>query len=219
MNDLKWEPFIGKNFEIGISQKKILIVGESHFHNGSEKSIKKINKINFTKIVIKEMAIKKEYWSTKFFQNLHRTLVGSDNFKGENLWDYLAFYNFIQRPMETNKERPRSKDFLIGWNSFFYVIKEIKPDICIFIGTSPSHYFSEFKKERVDFKTIKFKRLDKIGNSYPRYAKILRENNEIEFYFIKHTSSYYSWKKWRAFLEKKIPDQIAEFSMIDESKL
>lgn len=126
MDNLKWEPFIGEKFQNGISQKKILIVGESHFHNGSEKSIVKINKPNFTKIVIEQMAIKKEYWSTKFFQNFHRTLVGSDNFEGKNLWDYLAFYNFIQRPMSTNKERPSSTDFLLGWNSFFNVLEKTK---------------------------------------------------------------------------------------------
>ena len=219
MDNLKWEPYIGKKFEKGISQKKILIVGESHYHNGSEKSILKINKSNFTKIVIEEMAVKKEYWSTKFFQNFHKTFVGSDNFKGESLWDYLAFYNFIQRPMSTNKERPNNSDFIKGWSSFFEVLDNLKPDICIFLGTTSSHYFSKFKKKRTDFKTLEFKRMDKVGNSYPRYAKIIKSDYRIDLYFLKHTSSYYSWKKWRGFLQRNIPEQISELSKIDESKL
>jgi hypothetical protein len=206
---LKWYPFIGKDYENGVSEKKILLVGESHYHENNEQSISKHDRPEFTKIVINELAIQRRYWSTKMFSNLHRTLIGNDIFDSAKLWNSLAFYNFVQRPMETNKGRPTESDLMSGWEVFFKVVEVLNPDVCIFIGTGSSNFLIEYvNKNRTDIKINEFKWLKKIGRTYPRKAKLELNNREILLHFIQHTSQYYSWPKWHEHLKNEIPTEL-----------
>ena len=98
--------------------------------------------INFTRYIIYESRILKDY-SPKTLDNINRALVGSNNFDGKLLWNNIAFYNFIQRPMKTVDERPAWEDFLNGWRTFADVVKILKPTACIFIGNSAANFFNE----------------------------------------------------------------------------
>lgn len=202
---LKWIPFVGQNYNFN----KVLIVGESHYHENNKESILKHNDPNFTKIIVNELAIQRRYWSTKMFCNLHKTLIGNDNFNTTKLWNNIAYYNFVQRSMNTNKGRPDKNDFVLGWEVFFKLSEILQPKICIFVGTSSSNYLQSFiNLNTKDTKLIEFKWLDKIGRTHPRYAKINFKNFIFEIYFIQHTSQYFSWSKWHKYLEGKIPNEI-----------
>jgi hypothetical protein len=213
--NIKWKPFIGDKYHYGINGKKILIIGESHYHNGTTKSIEKVNKSNFTNLVVQEMAIKKNYWSTKFFQNLHRTLKGTDDFNGLTFWNKLSFYNFIQRAMNSNKERPKKLDFIKGWDCFFNVLEDLKPSICLFAGTSSAKYFRRAAKNHPNIEIIQSVKMSKLNGTYPKYYKIRKGLNEIDLFFIKHPSSFYSWRKWRSLLKKYYNKEMCE---IDKSE-
>ena len=212
---LKWLPWIGNDFLDLENSNRFLIIGESHYHDNTEQSIKKHNSADFTKRVIREMAIDRDYYSTKIFQNLNRALFRNDKFDTTVFWNLSAFYNFIQRPMETNKGRPTYNDFYNGWKIFFEVIKEVKPKTCLFLGTTAAHSFVEAIKN-TEFTTSGIKVKDQISNVYAKTAIIKdKDNNEIEIVFIRHTSKMFSWDKWNKFLMKAIPNQISWF----ESKL
>tara|TARA_R110001606_G_C15355651_1_gene647994 strand:+ start:1228 stop:1926 length:699 start_codon:yes stop_codon:yes gene_type:complete len=209
IQNLKWYPFIGKEYENGVSGKKVLLVGESHYHENNEQSIAKHNKPEFTKIVVNELAIQRMYWSTKMFSNLHRTLIGNDTFDSEKLWNSLSFYNFVQRAMITNKGRPTETDLFSGWEVFFKMAEILKPDICIFIGTGSSNYLKEYvNKNRTDINITEFKWLKKISRTYPRKAKLELNKRDIELHFIQHTSQYFSWSKWHEHLKKELPTEL-----------
>jgi hypothetical protein len=212
---LKWLPWIGNDYLNLENENRFLVIGESHYHDNTEQSIKKHNSKDFTKRVIREMAIDRDYYSTKIFQNLNRALFRNDKFDTTIFWNLSAFYNFIQRPMETNKGRPTYNDFYNGWKIFFEVIKEVKPKICLFIGTTAAHSFVDAIKN-TEFTTSGIKVKDQISNTYAKTAIIKdKDNNEIEIVFIRHTSKMFSWEKWNKFLMKTIPTQISWF----ESKL
>lgn len=207
----KWLPFIGNSYLSLPKNNMLLIVGESHYHNSTEESIKKHNSKDYTKLVIEELAIKRWYWGTKIFQNFHKAMFGNDVFNSETFWNLTSFYNFIQRPMETNKSRPTFNDFFNGWITFFDTIDITKPKTCIFIGTEASNSL----RHAISDSNFSLKSLNKdgrISRTYPRRAIILdNENNEIELIFIQHTSQYFSWKKWNEYLNYKIPHQIEWF--------
>lgn len=212
ISNLKWYPFIGKQYENGVANKKILFVGESHYHENNEQSIAKHNNPEFTKIIVNELAIQKQYWSIKMFSNLHRTIIGNDNFDSEKLWNSIAFYNFVQRAMVTNKERPTESDLLLGWEVFFEVVEILKPDVCIFIGTGSSNFLKEFvTKNRKDIIINEFKWLKKISRTYPRKVKLVYNKRYIELHFIQHTSQYFSWLKWHQYLKNELPDELECF--------
>jgi hypothetical protein len=52
VENLKWLPFVGQNFFNSPNENKMLIVGESHYHDKSEESILKHDNPLYTRIVI-----------------------------------------------------------------------------------------------------------------------------------------------------------------------
>ena len=212
IKNLKWLPFIGSNYATVPQLNKLLIVGESHYHDNSTQSIQKHNAIDYTRVVIEELAIKRRYWNTKIFQNFHKALFQNDNFDANLFWNLVSFYNFIQKPMETNKGRPGYDDFYNSWTVFFEIIKIIKPKTCIFIGTKASNSLhNAISNSSLVMKS--FEKEPKISRTYPRKA-ILTNNQdlEVELIFIQHTSKYFSWSKWNKYLQSIIEKQLTWLS-------
>lgn len=207
----KWLPFVGENFMNIPKDKRMLIVGESHYHDNSQKSIDKHNSPDFTRQVINELAIGRRYWRTKIFPNLHRAMFGNDEFNSNLFWNLTSFYNFIQRPMETNKSRPSRKDFFSGWLTFFDTLDILKPNSCLFIGTEASNSLRDAITES-DFEIVNFTKDDKISRTYPRRATLKGVDGELtKLIFIQHTSQYFSWTKWNDYLKKKLSEQLEWF--------
>jgi hypothetical protein len=211
IEQLKWLPWVGNRYNSLTQDYKLLIVGESHYHDNSPASIKANNSPIFTREIIEELAIERLYYGTKIFPNLHRTLFKNDEFDSSKFWNLISFYNFIQRPMETNKGRPSYDDFYSSWSTFLEIIKLIKPKICLFIGTSAAQSFVHALQD-TRFSTDGVKWEDYISNAYAKTA-ILKdeEGNETKIIFIRHTSQMFSWSKWNDYLQKKIPNELTWF--------
>lgn len=208
----KWLPFIGDNYLKAQDDKKLLIVGESHYHDNSKQSIDKHNAPSYTRLVIEELAIDRLYYDTKIFPNFHRAMFGNDNFDSNTFWNLTSFYNFIQRPMETNIGRPSYYDFYDGWATFFEIIKISKPKTCLFIGVGASNSLHNAIAES-DFELVSFKEDDKISRTYPRQAIIKNSDNQhIDLIFIQHTSHHFSWSKWNEYINDKLSNQIKWFT-------
>lgn len=199
---LKWDPYIGKNYFK--NETRILVIGESHYKKGVD--IEKYENKNFTNHVVKVHAIQGKY--SKLFPNFHKALFGELEFDEQKLWDNLAFYNFVQRSMETNKKRPTKNDFIEGWSTFFKIVEVLKPTHCLFIGLSASKTLriaAEFKNIEI----LNFERCPKIQNTFPRKFSMRINNNKlINVIFIKHSSQYFSWSKWNDFLQKEIKNEL-----------
>ena len=209
IKELKWLPWIGDNYNAVPQDKKLLIVGESHYHDTTPQSIQKHNDANYTRAVIEELAIDRFYYGTKIFPNLHRALLQNDEFDTEIFWNLIAYYNFVQRTMETNKGRPNYDDFYSGWKTFFEVIKILRPSICLFIGTTSANVLSHAIVES-SFTMNGLVWGEYISNAYAKSSIVKdQEGNEIKLIFIRHTSQMFSWKLWNEYLITVIPDEIA----------
>lgn len=210
INNLKWLPFIGEKYEITI-ENRMLIVGESHYYDDKEGSKSKVEDTNWTRTMIEENAIDEVDWKTKIIPNFHKAMFKEDSFSKECFWNLAAYYNFIQRPMHTIKDRPSSEDFIKGWNTFFDLIKLAKPKICVFIGVSASDYL-ESAIQSTEWISDKLKNGKPINGTYGR-SVVLKDtdNNEIKLIFIKHTSMFFSWISWNNYLKNEIGDQLTWF--------
>jgi hypothetical protein len=206
---LKWLPWIGNHFNSLSTENKLLIVGESHYHDNTPDSIEKHNSPTLTREVIEELAIERWYYGTKIFPNLHRALFRNDEFDSPTFWNLVSFYNFIQRPMDTNKGRPSDEDFHNSWSPFLEIITLLKPKTCLFIGTSAANSLVN-ALQNTDFSTDGVKQEDYISNAYAKTA-ILKDTqgNETQLIFIRHTSQMFSWSKWNEYLQKKIPNELS----------
>ncbi|WP_100629749.1 hypothetical protein [Algoriphagus formosus] len=208
IENLKWLPWIGSDFFNLPFNKRLLIVGESHYHDNTPATIDRHNDKTFTRSVIKEFAIDRCYYGTKIFPNLHRALFQSDEFNSASFWNSVSFYNFIQRPMVTNKERPNYTDFYNSWFPFLETTKLLQPKICLFIGTSAANSL-ERALEHTGYSTPGVIWEEKINNAYAKTSTIQdTEGKEILLIFIKHTSQRFSWSQWNTYLIKKIPHEM-----------
>jgi len=208
IGNLKWLPWIGDRFKSLMPENKLLIVGESHYHNNTPASIERHNSSTFTRKVIEELAIERKYYRTKIFPNLHRALFRNDAFDSRTFWNLVSFYNFIQKPMDTNKGRPSYNDFYNSWVPFLEIVKVLKPKTCLFIGTSSAGSLVH-ALESTNYFTDGVKREEFISNAHAKTA-IIRENeeNETQIIFIRHTSQMFSWRRWNYYLQKKIPNEL-----------
>ncbi len=203
--NLYWLPYVGEGYSSLDRKNKVLVIGESHYHDNTPRSIKDHQLKEFTRIVVAEQAISRNYVDTKMFSNFHRTLMGNDDFNSTQLWGKLSFYNFVQRPMSTNKERPVKSDFLYGWDSFIDVIKILEPGICIFIGVEASNTLGQASKNS-ELTLNSFSWGTKINGTYSRRASVrILSGPETELLFIRHTSQYFSWELWKQHLDMHIP--------------
>jgi hypothetical protein len=204
IENLKWLPWVGNHFNSLSTINRMLIVGESHYHDNTPASIEKHNSPTFTREVIEELAIERLYYRTKIFSNLHRTLFGNDEFDSPTFWNLLSFYNFIQRPMVTNEGRPSYK----SWFLFLDIIKLLKPKTCLFIGTSAANSF-EHAIQNTEFSSDGVKWEDYISNAYAKTTILKdKDGNETQLIFIRHTSRMFSWSKWNEYLQKKLQSEL-----------
>lgn len=211
---IKWFPYVGENFSK--SNDKILVVGESHYYNPEEEgSYEKHQTPTFTIEVIKEMAIEKDYYSTNIFQNFHKAILGNDDFNTSKFWNELSYFNFIQKPMNTNKGRPIYSDFYNSWSSYLEIVKVLKPKICIFIGTTAADSFNEFARQN-NLEFSETQRLEKIGANYAKKSILKINDFEIKNYFIRHTSQYFSWSKWNEYLKRTLPKELENLERISK---
>lgn len=210
ISDLTWFPWVGKDY-ISKSEHRLLIIAESHYNIGEhveEQNIKVSNRKWLTRDIVQRYPINHQGNDTNpMFENLHRCLFSTNNIDRENLWNHIAFYNFIQRPMNYNyKERPNNEDFQKGWNVFFEVIRILKPTDIIFVGVSAADRFYDYAKSKnmFDYKVnwVKVQHTN-------RYARIIHckdlDANPVVCYAIQHTSHHFSWKAWHEFLKVQTP--------------
>jgi len=213
INGLKWIPWVGNQYNFIEIDSKMLIVGESHYHDNTKQSIENHNSPNLTREVIEEMAIGRDYYETRIFQNFHKALFRNDEFNSSVFWNLVSFYNFIQRPMNSNKERPSDDDYYNGWLSFVEVVKILKPKTCLFIGNSAANYLDHALYKNSDYSSQGVKWEDCISNAYAKSAILSdKEGNCINLIFIRHTSQMFSWDKWNTYLRKKISSELEWFN-------
>ena len=135
------------------------------------------------------------------------------------MWTHLAFYNFVQEPMETKiikKEekqvkvlvRPTPDHLKKGWKVFAELIKMLKPTECIFIGVAAAN---SFNKEMASIwnmtlapnqKPYKCRRSKmKVDNVFVRRFLVkIDDHISCPCIAIKHTSRCFSWETWYQFL-------------------
>lgn len=191
-----WLPWVGRNYPN--ARIKLLIVGESNYGENPNK-IEKNRK--FTRTVIDDFQISFSN-STKFFEVLDKLFVLKSEEEIRNFWSNVAFYDFVQRPMQEEwvnkngkieKERPTPNDYRKGTATFNSIIDILQPDFVLFIGVTSLDYVKKFNDPNIRV----FEHDKIIGNAYPREVKL---QNGCKILAINHTSNRISGsniEEWR----------------------
>lgn len=192
---LTWLPWIGR--EYFRSEHRLLIVGESHYLTGTKSNLQEVSQPDFTRNVIQTFCVDHNK-PQPTFDNLIRCLSGEQKLTAKmraEMWQQLAFYNFVQRPMKTNQKRPTKEDLQKGWNVFAELIKILQPTECIFVGFAAADNSNPYRCRRSK---------EKVGKYAARLFTVKTdEQNVCPCIAIKHTSQYFSWTKWRELLKNE----------------
>lgn len=156
-------PWVGKDYKN--RPYHALIIGDSHYavdNNGNfcpEEFFNFINNYDSTRdvvsCVIKDVVNKQSTWT--MYRNLINTFTSYSPGEVKYLWSNVAFYNFIQRPMEEIHQEPSKGDNITGWICFYELLNILKPDLCLFFGkrsedemsilTSLNGHFTKYNDE------------------------------------------------------------------------
>lgn len=211
-NGLTWYPWVGAKF--ASAKMRILIVGESHYSSESDKKLiaKKLAEVAddawFTRDIVWESHVN-EWCPVEMANGLHRALFKTSRLPEEgrkSFWGGVAFYNFIQRPMEYNgevKERPSWAEFFAGWNTFVEVVKILKPEVVIFVGTTAMGCF----KQALSAMNVKHEETscEYANGAYSRFGWLETDNHRTSLISIRHTSNFFSWPAWNDVLMRRLP--------------
>lgn len=222
LNELTWFPWIGSNYTKGINGKRLLLVGESHYTEDENGTFDQecyddyINDKNSTQKIIESIIDQKE--ERIIFKNTYKSLLGTDDIDKEIFWSNVSYYNFIQRPMETKKERPAPADYRHGWNVFHELLKIIKPTHCLFLGSSGSRFLYPTLSEKENINITIDQWDKKIGRYYGKIAQINYEDATTDLTFIKHPSAYFVWQEWNEYLKERDSALLKELSELVVNK-
>jgi hypothetical protein len=182
--DIKWLPWVGKDYE----KSKILLVGESHYQNNEK------DKVAQEDIFYHRKWRDEKKSHIKFYRNMSQMI--QNNSEIDKLYDHIAQYNLIQRPMTHIKERPNSNDFEKGVQTLIKITEILTPKTVIIFGKSGKQAFDKILLP-------KYKRQTMSNESINRIVPISYTHNEMIILLVSHPSARaVNTKKWYNFLSK-----------------
>jgi hypothetical protein len=200
--DLNWLPWIGDNFR----NKKVLLVGESHYDDKEGWLIHKDATRNF----VNNQGLNShnpDFKNRRFFQQIEKTLLNKEtsSFEERNtIWRNVTYFNLVQRLLPSSADRPSDEDYDQAWRNFLSVADIIRPDICIKYGYDGigrlgyllHNYNTGWTRDDVrEFYTT------------PYCINLTKDNYKLRIIFTHHPtgSRGFEFKEWAAHIRKNWP--------------
>lgn len=194
-----FKPWIGKNYQSGgIFPKKILVVGESHYCGGCEEcglkykpqGCEAVNTIKTIRLLLDGYTAN---W-TPTYRKFERSLANKETTLEESneIWESIAFFNFLQTAMTDARESGTHEDYLEGQPAFLEVINELQPELIVVWGVTKLY------KYLPDDGWIEGERLEIDGYNVKNGYYQLKNGHKSRVIFVYHpsTSRGYSWDWW-----------------------
>lgn len=133
MKNVKFLPWVGRNYQAGFMGFRTMILGESHYESKNNPDISK--SFNETIESVEEQA--SGDWSKAFWTKTAAAMIGKKPNKDSKrgFWDSVAFYNYVQEPAGGGPRIcPANQSWEISATPFQEVLDEIKPEFIIALG-------------------------------------------------------------------------------------
>ena len=200
-------PWIGDNYPN--APYKLLILGDSHYtvkdgHFCQEEFDRCKTDLFYTRGILDDAVGTADIWP--MYRGLYSLFGVTPYDAEEKLWKKIAFYNFVQAPMERSDAKPSDDNFKEAWFCLMNVIDIIKPDACLFIGIRGwrSNGFINLENRG---KVSLVDDTVKISRCTPWRASIETINGiKTNAIAIHHTSQGFSPVEWRNYLNSVNPN-------------
>lgn len=132
-----FHPWIGATYgpksRFGV---RLLVLGESHYGNDPEYSDS-----GLTQEVVREWAQNKR---ARFFTIIAKVLHGSEDWIDDEtrreIWEHIAFYNFVQSVVPGPRTPPTFRQWCDAQAPFDITLKSLKPDSVFILGSRLSEH-------------------------------------------------------------------------------
>lgn len=200
VDGLTWLPWVGHRYSERPTDRRLLVVGESHYVRGSTPEERQANRQKwhaypqYTRDVVSESLIHRD-WTTPTLSNIPKLLFRTSEIDCPRMWGDTAYYNHVQRMMDYDQdgqpERPAWEDFVTGWRVFGDVVRVLQPSHCLFIGVEAARSFS------LGSITV----TQQVGRTWARTAQLGIGGRSVELIFVQHLGKYFSWSQWHDYLQ------------------
>jgi len=197
IKNLNWYPWIGENY----TKTQLLLVGESHYEDGDEWQLG--NKDTTKTIITKRINGDRGRLHT----NLEKTLLNLEKpskEQGLNFWKSIAYWNLLQRLLDSRKQadRPKDEDFDMGWKVFFQLIEILDPKYIVIVGKSSVGRLGNY----LNVNETGWEKNNRDFEAKEKIISLKKGNKTLKLIFIKHASAFYSYKKWADLIKNEHPE-------------
>ncbi len=207
---LTWQPWVGSQWAQRPAERRLLVVGESHYALGttSEEIARNIETCSkhrsYTREVVSESLVEDD-WATPTLRNIPKMLFGAKTLDRLRFWSEVGYYNFVQRQMNgPDGERPTGDDFLDGWPVFLHIVELLQPSFCLFIGVEATNSFWH-GLQKAGWEPFWPERRSKVSRTWGRHAVLEVGGKKVELVFVQHAGRYFSWQGWNEHLQREHP--------------
>lgn len=198
MGKLVFKPWIGKQYSKGISGKRVMVLGESHYCERAEDAVP-----SMTSDIIMDLfdndsehePYKNTY--TKFERALMGREVAFD--EKEKVWNSVAFYNYVQHPIDKARKAPTAEEFASSEKLFFEILEELKPDCAIVWG---KRLYSNLPNKGAQQSDIVLAN----GDMIETWGYKLSNGKIVKFLPIYHPSAGFAWDYWHEAIDLLIKE-------------
>jgi len=136
------QPWVGSSYKTtSLDNKKLLVLGESHYCGDCDNCKNYTVKCDFTTWVIRNYLSYKN-GENKFARSMNTFTKFTNVFFGKhcnkeiinNFWNAIVFYNYVLKSTKGPRESPTYEMFKNSEPAFFEIIKEYNPDVIIIWG-------------------------------------------------------------------------------------
>lgn len=136
---VRFLPWIGQRYELGFGGQRLLILGESHYPwEDDDRELTDPLPPEVTRDCVSGV-ITREVWVGDFWKYLEQAHLNVQRWEmapnGDEFWQSIAFYNFVQVPVGTGpRQAPRWCEFVDARSAFRAVIQALKPERIVVCG-------------------------------------------------------------------------------------
>jgi hypothetical protein len=119
------------------------------------------------------------------------------NLESIGFWESVVYHNLVLRHMASIKDRPKKDDYVTGWYTFLELTEILDIEQCIVYGLEEKKiksFIQVLEERNIEYTYTKIKL--SMGKSYLKKISIILNNKKIKLFFIRHPSSFFSWKNW-----------------------
>lgn len=203
---LPWLPWVGCAYRQ--SEHKTIILGESIYDYGK-------GKLDVKESILKEDSLRRRHmrhgiqkkFNSAYVRNFERAVFlkkrPSDK-EREQLWIHVIYHNLVARLLPSLKSRPTFDDYTSGWVNLLELVRVVQATRCIVYGLEPSkiNALGQLLKLPNNSSQLSRQRLSIVGRNRPTKLTVSLNGQPVIFLFIRHPSSFFSWRQWGSSLRE-----------------